>query len=149
MYRLVRAARASDVLSGEGARLYGGRWNPRGLPVVYASESRALAVLESFVHVTKEARTLRFFLYEITLPRRAAIRGFDSAESPLVPESQATGRKWLEDGIELALRVPSVIVPQEMNYVLNTRHAQFSRLQVSNPESFSFDDRLWERRAPV
>lgn len=142
LYRLVRAARAAEVLSGEGARLYGGRWNPRGFPVVYASESRALAVLETFVHVTMEARTLSFILYEITLPRNAAIRRFESAGLTLVAQSQAAGRAWLEDGVELALRVPSAIVPQESNYVLNTRHLQFSRLQVSKPEPFSFDDRL-------
>ncbi len=105
VYHLVRRERAADALSGEGARRYGGRWNPPGVAVVYASESRALAVLETFVHLTLEARALAFVL--------------------------------------LALVVPSLIVPQEKNYVLNVVHPQFAGLTVEAAEAFSFDERLW------
>jgi RES domain-containing protein len=142
VYRLVRAARASEVLSGEGARLYGGRWNPPGVAVVYASESRALAVLEAFVHVTLEARAMRFLLYAITLPTRARLQRQEAVRHGS-SASQEIGRAWVHDGKALALVVPSVIVPQETNYVLNVRHPLFAEVAVGRPEPFSFDERLW------
>jgi RES domain-containing protein len=143
VYRLVRAERARDVLSGEGARLYGGRWNPPGVAVVYASESRALAVLEAFVHLTLEARAMRFLLYAIKLPARTRMQRPRRRRRQPHESSQKIGRKWADDGETLALVVPSVIVPQETNYVLNVRHPQFAELEIGKPEPFSFDERLW------
>lgn len=147
VYRLVRAERADTVLSGEGARLYGGRWNPPGKPVIYASTSRALAVLEALVHLATEARSMRFLLYALALPKRVRLDHHAGKRAPLALESsQEIGRAWLETGTTLALVVPSVIVPQEANYVLNVSHPQFARLELSTPESFSFDERLWRTR---
>lgn len=146
VYRVVRAARAQYAISGEGARLYGGRWNPPGRAVVYASESRALAVLETFVHLTMEARTMEFLLYEITLPKRARLQRCDKPASRRpwsVRLCQEAGRAWLEAEEVLTLVVPSVIVPREMNYVLNVRHPQFAQLKIAEPEPFSLDERLW------
>ncbi len=142
IYRLVRAERAEDALSGEGARLYGGRWNPPGTPVVYASESRALAVLETFVHVTLEARSMRFQLWTIRLPSRPRLSRYRGSRAPrTLAASQKAGASWLVEGEALALLVPSVIVPQERNYVLNVRHMQFAQITVGKPEAFSFDQR--------
>lgn len=146
VFRLVRRERAADALSGEGARLFGGRWSPPGAAVVYASESRALAVLETFVHLTVEARTMSFLLYAIKLPSRARLRRHGESPASL-QSSQDVGRAWIDAGSALALVVPSVLVPQEKNYVLDVRHPQFARLQVSRPEPFSFDERLWRRSA--
>jgi RES domain-containing protein len=143
VYRLVRSERAGQALSGEGARLYGGRWNPPGAAVVYSSESRALAVLETFVHLTLEARTMRFVLCTIKLPPRARVARHRGARAPRSLEaSQKVGREWFLGGATLALAVPSVIVPSESNYVLNVNHPQFARL-VTTRMPFSFDDRLW------
>jgi RES domain-containing protein len=144
LYRLVRRERAGDALSGEGARRYGGRWNPPGTAVVYASESRALAVLETFVHLTLEARVIAFVLFTLELPGRAQLRRRVDARPPRsLIASQEAGRAWLEDGDALALVVPSLIVPQERNYVLNVAHAQFAGVTVAGAEPFSFDERLW------
>jgi RES domain-containing protein len=148
VYRLVRRERAADVLSGDGARLYGGRWNPPGSAVVYASESRALAVLETFVHLTLEARHMHFLLYAITLPPRVRLQrhaqaGLQRARRP----SREIGRAWIDGGAALALVVPSVLVPQETNYVLNVRHPQFAQVRIGKPERFSFDERLWRARS--
>jgi RES domain-containing protein len=135
-------------MSGEGARRYGGRWNPPGTAAVYASESRALAVLETFVHLTVEARSMWFLLYSIALPRRARLqRDLERPTPRPLASSQEIGRAWLDDGACLALVVPSVIVPQEANYVLNVHHPQFRRLEVSEPERFSFDERSSQRRS--
>lgn len=148
VYRLVRGERAEDVLSGEGARRYGGRWNPPGAAVVYASESRALAVLETFVHLTLEARAMRFLLYTITLPRGARVQRQAAGRAPRsLAASQEVGRRWIDDGVTLTLVVPSVIVPQEANYVLNVRHPQFAQVRAAKPEPFSFDERLWRWRS--
>jgi RES domain-containing protein len=148
---LPRLAHASPSGSNErtlplkGARLYGGRWNPPGAAVVYASASRALAVLEVFVHLTLEARSMRFVLCTIELPPRARLARHDGERPPRAFEaSQEIGRRWLHGGT-LALVVPSVIVPDEANYVLNVSHAQFGRLAVRQ-ERFSFDDRLWRSK---
>lgn len=147
VYRLVRADRADHVLSGEGARLYGGRWNPPGSPVVYASESRALAVLETFVHLTLEARSMRFLLFAITLPSRVRLTRVPASRAPRTfAGSQQLGHEWLAGGAALALVVPSVIVRQELNYVLNVNHPQFAQVRVGKPEPFSFDERLWRAR---
>ncbi len=144
VYRLVRRERAPDALSGEGARRYGGRWNPPGTAVVYASESRALAVLETFVHLTLEARVIAFVLVTLELPGRAPLRRRADTRPPRsFAASQEAGNTWLEDGDALALVVPSLIVPQEKNYVLNVAHPQFVGVKVAGTEPFSFDERLW------
>ena len=147
LFRLVRRERAGDALSGEGARRYGGRWNPPGAGVLYAAESRALAVLETFVHLTLEARALRFVLFTLELPARAKL---DRHAGPRPPRSlaasQDAGRAWLDGGDALALVVPSAIVPQEKNYVLNVVHPQFAAVRVALAEPFSFDERLWRTR---
>ena len=144
VFRLVRRERAAHAMSGEGARLFGGRWNPPGTAVVYASESRALAVLEAFVHLALEARTMSFVLYTIRLPARLRVR---HAALPASPQSsEDAGRAWIDEGRALALVVPSVLVPQEKNFVLNARHPHFARLEIATPEPFSFDERLWRRQ---
>lgn len=149
VYRLIRAARADDAFSGEGARRYGGRWNPPGYPVVYTSQSRALAVLEMFVHLTLEARSMHFLIYEINLPKAARLKHYDGPmhvwrQPHSSGATQEAGRAWLSDGKTLGFVVPSVVVPQEANYVLNLRHPQFAKLRISKPASFSFDPRLWK-----
>jgi RES domain-containing protein len=144
VYRLVRRERAAEALSGEGARRYGGRWNPPGTAVVYAAESRALAVLETFVHLTLEARAMRFVLITLDLPARAKVERHSGARPPrMLAASQDVGGAWLDGGDGLALVVPSVLVPQEKNYVLNVAHAQFAGVRVASTEPFSFDERLW------
>jgi len=147
VYRLVRRERAAEALSGEGARRYGGRWNPPGVAVVYAAESRALAVLEIVVHLSLEARSMRFVLVTLELPAKSKLERHAAARPPRVlAASQDIGGAWFEDGNGLALVVPSVLVPQEKNYVLNVAHAQFPSVRVANTEPFSFDERLWGAR---
>ncbi len=147
VYRLVRHERAAEALSGEGARRYGGRWNPPSAAVVYAAESRALAVLETIVHLALEARAMRFVLITLELPARAKLQRHAAARPPRdFAASQDVGGAWLDGGEGLALVVPSVLVPQEKNYVLNVAHAQFAHVRVANTEAFSFDERLWGAR---
>jgi len=82
-------------------------------------------------------------LYSIELPSRARLRRHNGRAPASLHSSQEIGRAWAEDGSTFALAVPSVLVPQETNYVLNARHPQFARLRAAEPEPFSFDERLW------
>ncbi len=121
---------------------------PRATAVVYASQSRALAILEMFVHLTLEARSLRFLLFEIRLPAKTPLR-YDGPEEvwrrgTFTTAAQEIGRRWLEEGRALALSVPSVIIPQERNLALNVGHPQFGKLRISRPVPFSFDERVWK-----
>jgi RES domain-containing protein len=101
-------------------------------------------VLETFVHLTLEARSMRFVLVTIELPGRPKLDQHTAARPPrAIGASQEAGRTWLDGGTSLALVVPSAIVPQEKNYVLNVAHAQFAQVRVANVEQFSFDERLW------
>jgi RES domain-containing protein len=147
VYRLVRTERAAEALSGEGARVYGGRWNPPGIAAVYAAESRALAVLETFVHVALEARAMRFMLITLALPARVRVERYARGRvAPTLAASQEVGRaRFASARPPLALVVPSVIVPQESNYVFCPRHARFAGVRVVAREPFSFDERLWQR----
>lgn len=104
--------------------------------------------MEAFVHLTREARGMRFLLYEITLPPRARLQRYsDDAPEPGPPSASASqefGRAWLDSGSALGLLVPSVVVPRDRNYVLNVAHPQFARIKIAEPEPFSFDERLWK-----
>lgn len=87
---------------------------------------------------------MKFLLYELTLPRRARMQHHSSLHGRSINSTQEAGREWLEAGEALALVVPSVIIPQEANYVLNVLHPQFARLKIAEPEPFSFDERPWQ-----
>jgi len=147
-YRIVKASHAAEPLSGEGARLYGGRWNPPGWRCVYAAESRALAVLEMLVHLTGRARALPYCLLTIRVPDEL------SASSPRLPDgwsaspagrvSQSLGETWLKSGNSVTFRVPSAIIPEESNLLLNPQAPGFERVEVMEQREFQLDLRLAE-----
>lgn len=149
VFRLARYARRYD-LSGYGANLFGGRWNLRGTSLLYTAEVRSLAVMEVLVHLTSEELPDDMYLLTLELPA-----GFSQQELPLADlpdnwrqQGQAyptalLGHAWLQAGRTLALRVPSVIVPQEHNLLLNPAHPEFAQVRLaSEPEPFHFDERL-------
>ncbi len=148
-YRLVSIRRVSAALSGEGARLYGGRWNSPGRPVVYLGGSRALAALELLVHLTTPGSREKPYVFmgmEVptdglqSLPK-AALPG-DWRISPPQRETQALGDEWLASENSLGLWVPSVIIPEESNLLINPRHPAMSQLCLGEPSPFNFDMRL-------
>ena len=145
-FRIVKPAYASSALSGEGARLYGGRWNPPGVRCVYAAGSRALAVLELLVHLSPETRGMAFRLLEIEVadgliaPEKRPLSGWNV--HPAGNVSQNHGLGWLRQGTHAALRVPSVVIPQEANVLLNPASAGFEQVRVVNESTFQLDLRL-------
>lgn len=96
------------------------------------------------MHLTLEARFMRFLLFTIMLPARVKLTRHDPFRVPeSLAGSRAVGDAWAAAGRTLALAVPSAIVRQEANFVLNAQHEQFARLRIGEPEPFSFDERLW------
>ena len=153
-WRIVPEHRATGAFEGEGARLYGGRWNSPGRAAVYVAESRALAALEVLVHLTPAAAHRRFVLIRIRLPRdRIAEPDFSvprvaTLSAQTDPRTQRAGDAWLAAGAAPALKVPSAVIPAESNYLLNPRHPGFADLATGEPELFAFDPRLMADGGP-
>lgn len=149
VFRLARYARRYD-LSGYGAFLYGGRWNLRGTSVLYTAEARSLAIMEVLVHLTSEELPADMYLLTLDVPDTSSRTELSVADMPTdwrrTGMSQPTallGHAWLESGATLALRVPSVVVPQEHNLLLNPAHPEFAQVKLAaEPELFYFDERL-------
>lgn len=137
-WRICRAPFAG--LSGDGARLYGGRWNSAGHPVIYAASTAALAVLEVRVHLDLPLDLLPddYVLVTIDLGELSIE---NVAEIPPLP--QAFGDTWLREQRSPLLRVPSAIVPESTNLLLNVAHPASSDARVASTRPFAFDRRLW------
>jgi len=148
--RAWRIARdAHQALDGEGARLYGGRWNPEGVAAVYTSASLALAALEYLVHVDAEDVPGDLVALEIEVPDDAGVRIVRPRDLPADwnrvedhPACVAMGAEWVRNGADLVLRVPSAIVPEESNLLINPGHPTAGRVTVVGTRPFSFDPRL-------
>jgi RES domain-containing protein len=140
---------ATTAFDGEGAKLYGGRWNSQGVPLVYASEHQSLAVLELRVHIdtTSMLRPYQWigFRFEETLLRTLSVDKLpaDWRRQPAPPSVQRLGDQWVADADSPILAVPSAIVPAELNFLINPRHPDFSKLQILPPIDFAFDLRLF------
>jgi RES domain-containing protein len=145
LWRLCRRPYAD--LSGEGARILGGRWNSPGRPVVYFAEHPALAALEVRVHLDLPFELLPndYVLMRVALPDRL-IAGIDEPRGETMSGGQTvtTGDAWLAEGQSAALRVPSVLMPNAWNILLNPRHPDAALASVDGIQPFHFDPRLWQ-----
>lgn len=152
-WRLVKKKHAAEVLSGEGARLGGGRWNYVGISVVYASETLSLAVLERFVHFTRRDMTIGKSLLSIPIEIPDSVTqikvllkdlktGWDSSPPP--DFTRDLGTRWVHEGKSAVLRVPSAVIQNEYNLVINPKHPDFSKITTGDARTFSLDDRVWK-----
>ena len=146
-WRIVKSHYASSAFSGEGSARFGGRWYLRGAWMVYTSASQSLAALEILVHLNPRMHFdyLAFRLdFDDTLMESIDAKALPPnwRSSPAPPATRAVGDDWLRAGRSAVLRLPSVIVPSEFSYLLNTGHADFSKIKISKPVPFSFDARL-------
>lgn len=146
-YRIVQAKWAATAMDGEGARLFGGRWNPVGVPSVYLAGSRALAALEIVVHAPREVMRLEWRLIEVEVPdqwievAKPKNTPSDWQALPSSPGARNFGGKWLQSGA-LALALPSVVIPEESTLLVNPRNPDAAKLKVSEPKVFRFDPRV-------
>lgn len=147
-WRIVKARYAAQPLDGEGAKKTGGRWNSPGTAVVYASGTTSLAVLEMLVHLGSPSVLPAYVLIEcqfdsqLVIPLQRAILPANWRAYPPPPEVQALGDKWVKLGDSAILEVPSVLAPNESNFVLNPGHAGFSSIEIVQTLPFAFDVRL-------
>jgi RES domain-containing protein len=148
VWRITKQKHAKNAFTGDGARLYGGRWNSAGKLVVYTAESRALALAEILVHLESAGVLSKYVVFrvEIDEPYIAHLDLGDLPKNwraePAPRRLQILGDEWLASGKSAALRVPSAIVVGEFNYLLNPLHPDFSELRIRSPERFSIDRRL-------
>jgi RES domain-containing protein len=148
VWRLVKTRYAATAFDGEGARIYGGRWNSPGTRVAYASANSALAVLEVLVHMTAGAALRGYSLVHASIPdfrveeMSAARLPANWTASPVSPDVQSIGDAWVRSGRALAITVPSVIVPGSYNVLINPDHAAYAELTVEAIDDFTFDHRL-------
>jgi RES domain-containing protein len=147
-WRICAPQYAQAAYSGEGARLYGGRWNSRGRAVVYTSESISLAVLEQLVHVEDPAALDAFVVISATLDESmvkilsVAALPDDWRAYPAPAATKEIGDAWLTENRSLAMKVPSATVRGQYNFLINPGHPDFAGIQVSKPEALDLDPRI-------
>lgn len=141
----------ADDLSGRGAELLGGRWNRPGSPAVYCAGSIALAALETSVHLALDDLPLNRFLVGISIPDALwRTREVHTAQTlpvgwtarPAGKVSLDIGDVWLASGASALMQVPSVIVPEEFNVLINPRHPTAAQIKASKLRPWRFDERM-------
>lgn len=150
-WHLTKARHAANAFDGEGARLEGGRWNPKGIPVVYLADHPALAALEAFVNLKDAAARIAFVMFRVEIPSQVPVLELAAADLPATwreePPPRATmavGEKWVREGKAAVLKVPSILVPAAANLILNPRHPAARKIRIGTPERFGFDPRMWK-----
>ena len=144
IWRIVTARFADNAFSGEGARLFGGRWNRKGLPMVYTAESRSLALLEMMVQ--DDPLRAHYLLIPAFVPSGVSLRALEAPELgadwralSARDRLQATGNDWLQGRESCILSVPSAVVPAERNFLINPLHPDFSKITFGETESLETD----------
>jgi RES domain-containing protein len=143
-------AYTADDRSGKGAELTGGRWNEKGVPLLYTSESRALACLETLVHLNSAGLPLNRYLVELLISADAwaGRERFDAGmkvgwdAEPPGKVSIDWGTRWARDKRSLVAEVPSAIVPEEANLLLNPLHPDAAKVQALKRRKWTYDARL-------
>jgi RES domain-containing protein len=153
LWRLCKDRYREAAFTGEGARLYAGRWNPAGVRMVYTSSSLALAAVELFVHLDpRDAPDDLVVVSALLDPGQVSVERMDPAQLP--PDwramehagLRAIGAEWVPANRFAALEVPSLAVEGEWNVLLNPAHADCSKIILLEPKPFHFDERMFQAR---
>ncbi len=147
-WRIVKTARVATAFDGEGARVFGGRWNSPGTTMVYGAESIALAALELLVHLQASQLLASYSVIPASfdegmverLDATSLPRGWRAHPAPV--RLQEIGDRWVARGRSAVLRVPSAIVPAEWNYLLSPAHPDFAKVEIGPASAFALDARL-------
>ena len=146
IYRLSTGKFANDI-SGIGARLNGGRWNPVGIDALYTSEYISLCILEILVRANKYTSPDSYTLISIEAPQsdiyEIQLQKLKTSWQHDVDYSQWIGAEFFKNNQSLILKVPSAIVPQEHNFLINPLHAEFKKVKVLKTELLELDKRLF------
>ena len=138
-----------SAFSGEGARLAGGRWNTKGVRMVYLASSLSLAALELLAHIDYERALSEFKAVSVDFDETLLL-SVDAVSLPKnwgedLAYTQALGNTWVERKASALLAVPSRIVPVERNYLLNPAHPDADRIRLGEPQPFRYDPRVLKR----
>ncbi|MBC8642235.1 RES domain-containing protein [Caballeronia sp. EK] len=150
-WRVVTERYADSAFSGEGARRYGGRWNPKGGALVYTAQTQSLALLEMLVQ--DSPLRARYVMIPARIPETliervdAAILPPDWREPIARTELQQIGAMWAQKRTSAVLAVPSAVVPADTNYLLNPRHPNFPQIALGARDEWETDPRLLRRAA--
>jgi len=149
VYRLSKRKYA-NALSGKGAALSGNRWNSKGTEIVYTAESRSLAMAEVVVHLTLATLPSDYVMMEIDVPDTIKIKVLDITKldfpwnaHPPHKQSQKIGDRFIASMQACVLKVPSVVVQGDFNYLLNPFHSDFKDIKIVNVSDFLFDKRIF------
>jgi RES domain-containing protein len=147
-WRITPKKYIDDAFTGEGAKLWGGRWNQVGYPAVYCAEHLSLAILELIVHLEDDSDISAFVAIPVVFSPKL-VQSLRTSELPptwndlpISPASTIVGKKWLEENKLPVFKVPSAIVPIESNFVLNPTHPDFKLIEIGAPQEIRFDNRI-------
>ena len=146
IYRITSEIYKDDI-SGNGASIYGARWNSVGKRMVYTSEHISLGILESLVHFTKNQIPQNLYLLHILLPNNIEVSEISLEKikdkwANHIDYTQWIGDNFIENNQSLILKVPSVVVPEESNFLLNPIHKDFKKITIQKFELLQLDERL-------
>ena len=147
-WRITKNKYQDSAFTGEGAEIAGGRWNSQGTRIVYGSSSISLSILEILVHLESSSvlssySVIPFHFNEkqvVELKKADLPRGWAAHPPPVT--SQQIGDNWVQDQTSLLLKVPSVVVPLEFNYLLNPAHPDIEKIDIGQPVPLPLDERL-------
>lgn len=147
VYRIT-STQYSDDISGAGSKLAGGRWNSPGIAVLYAAQHISLAVLEMLVHVQFKEFSIALDLLHIELPDNATVYELNAKKLKKgweedIDYSSFMGDNFIRNNQHLVMRVPSAVIDEEFNYVINPSHADFKKVKIVSKQAFRTDSRLF------
>jgi len=146
VYRIGKSQYIKDI-SGTGAKLYGGRWNRKGLALLYTAEHRSLAALEVLVHLNRNELPDDLKLLSLDIPEES-ITEISQEEINEIQKNKSlisfkkTGSGWITSQKSLCLKVPSIIIKEEFNILINPNHRLFDEIKIDKIDDFIFDSRL-------
>ena len=147
LYRICNSDYKDDI-SGAGARLYGSRWNSKGLPMLYTAEHISLAALQMLVHINYGEVQVSFYLLSIFVPENASMKEirFNKLKKLWQNDWEYTsfiGNEFVKSKETLCLKVPSALIEEEHNYLINPLHQDFKKVHITGSRQFDFDKRLF------
>ncbi len=147
VYRIANTAYSNDI-SGTGAKLLGGRWNSRGVPILYTSGHISLALLEMLVNTQFKDYAIPLDLLSIQFPDSIDLAEVSSKKlkKDWIKDFEYTrfiGDEFLKDRQRLVLKIPSAVIPEEHNFLLNPQHPEFKKVKILETRSFRTDVRLF------
>ncbi len=148
VFRLTRK-KYLNVLSGVGSSIAGGRFNSKGIEIIYCTDSRALAMAEVAVYLSVGAMPTDYLMSEIEIPKSVKIEKLDVKDLPIswdkyphLKSTQKLGDRFIYSKRACVFRVPSAVVQGDFNYLINQNHPDFKKIKVVGSVNFPFDVRL-------